>query len=166
MKARFSYLLLFLPASVMAAAVTAVLAVGAVAGGLWLYVYGDRAWPQASNILVATVAAIVFLAALAVLASAAYLFGRKREPLGGLKGSHIVLATGISALLPALVLLHQRGVGNIGPRHDSVLCADFCIARRFQSSLRSPDDTCHCLRTDGTPAVNVPMAELRSGPAQ
>ena len=45
---------------------------------------------------------------------ASYSFGKARESTGGLSMWHVALAAVVSVLLPALVLLHQWQIGNLG----------------------------------------------------
>lgn len=162
MKPRFSYLLLFLPPSVMAAFIAAVFAAGAGGGILWLFVYGDNPWPQAANNMLMAVVIVVCFATLATLSFASYSFGKKRESCGGLKWPHVALAAGISILLPALAFLHQLSVGNIGPQPDSVLCSEFCLTKNFRSSMIPHDGTCRCHGMDGREALSVSMESIRA----
>lgn len=161
-KARFSYPLVFLLPSAMAALIATVLAVGAGGGILWLFVYGDNPWPQSADNVLMAVAIAACLAIFAALSFASYSFGKKRESHGGLKWSHVALAAGISVLLPALAFLHQLGVGNIGPRPDSVLCSEFCLTRNYRSSMIPHDGTCRCHGMDGREALNVSMESVRA----
>jgi membrane-anchored protein YejM (alkaline phosphatase superfamily) len=114
MKARIAYPLLFLLPSAMAAFLSAFVAGGMGAGILWLFVYGDNTWPQGAGDAVMAFAAIVAVAVLAVLLFASYSFGKAREASGGVAKRHVAVAIVISVLLPAVALLHQWQVGNIG----------------------------------------------------
>ncbi|MGY0798930.1 hypothetical protein ACW7G0_07750 [Lysobacter sp. A286] len=162
MKARFSYLLLFLLPIVMVAIIVTVFAGGASAGILWLYVYGDNVWPQSANNVFMAVIVVVFSATLITLCLASYAFGKKRESCGGLKGSHVALAVGASILMPGLGLLHQLSVGNIGPQTDNVICSHFCLTKDFRGSRIPSDGTCRCLGTDGSAALNVSIESIRA----
>lgn len=115
MKARYSYPLLFLLPSAMAALLVAAVVVGAGAGVLWIFVYGDNPWPKSAETALMILATAVSALTLVVLIAAAYSFGKKRELAGGLSRRHIVVAASISVLIPALVLFHQWQVGNLGP---------------------------------------------------
>ena len=146
----------------MVAAIAAFVVAGLGGGILWLFVYGDDTWPQAAETFVTLVAAVAFLVTLAALSFASYAFGKRREASVGLSWQHVALAFGVSILLPALVLLHQLSVGNIGPQPDSRLCADFCTARNFSSSSFPQDGTCRCYGSDGSEALNVSMNSVRA----
>lgn len=114
MRARFAYPLLFLLPSAMAAGLVAFAVGGAFAGMLWLYAYGDNRWPDSAGVLLAACLAAAFVITLAALVGGAYAFGRQREAAGGLAKRHIVLAAAASLVLPAIALLHQWKVGNLG----------------------------------------------------
>lgn len=114
MKARYSYPLLFLLPSTMAAFLAAVVVAGAGAGVLWIFVYGDDSWPDSASTALMSLAVIASVATLAILMFASYSYGKSREPARGLARQHIVWALGISILLPAVVLLHQWQVCNFG----------------------------------------------------
>ncbi len=114
MKSRYTYPLLFLFPSAVFAGIAMVLAVGAGAGVLWLFVYGDNAWPdEAEHVLLGLAAAVGLLILLACL-FIAYRAGKSLESRGGLRRSHVLVALGLSVGLPLLVLLHQCRVGNVG----------------------------------------------------
>ncbi|MCI4569036.1 hypothetical protein [Lysobacter sp. CFH 32150] len=162
MKARFSYPLVFLLPNAMVAAIAAFVAAGLGGGILWLFVYGDDTWPQTAEYLVMGVAILASLATLTALSFASYSFGKRREASADLSWLHIALAVGISMLLPALALLHQLSVGNIGPQPDSLLCSDFCTAKKFGSSRFPQDGTCRCNGADGNEALNVSMDSVRA----
>ena len=114
MKGRYAYPLLCLVPGAMLATIAAVLAGGAGAGVLWIFVYGDNPWPASANAVVMTVASAVGLAVLAGVLLVAHRIGKSRESRGGLRPAHVVVALGLSAALPLLVLLHQWQVGNLG----------------------------------------------------
>jgi hypothetical protein len=106
--------LLFVLPSAMAAAIVAVVAAGAGAGMLWLFVYGDNGWPPSADHAVVVLAVLVSLATLAALLFASYQFGKRREASTGVSRRHVAFAIGLSILLPALVVVHQWHVGNVG----------------------------------------------------
>ena len=114
MKARYSYPLLFLLPSTMAAFLSAFVMTAALAGILWLFVYGDETWPESAGHMAMAFAVVVFLAVLAALTAASYSFGKRREGFGGVAKSHIVVAVAVAVTLPLFALLHQWQVGNIG----------------------------------------------------
>jgi hypothetical protein len=114
MKARHAYPLLFLLPSAMLAMLAAVAVAVGGAGLLWLFVYGDAGRPAAADTTLMALAGGAALLVLAMLLRACHGFGKAREPLGGVARRHVVLAVAASVGLPALVLLHQWQVGNLG----------------------------------------------------
>lgn len=98
----------------MLAFVAAFVVAAAAAGVLWIFVYGDGAWPESANTMVMVLAvaasALIFFA----LVAASYSFGKEREASGGLSRTHVFTALAVSVALPLLVLFHQWQVGNIG----------------------------------------------------
>jgi hypothetical protein len=113
-KARYSYPLLFLLPSAMIAVLAAFVVVGAGAGVLWIFVYGDDPWPESTNSVLMAIATITSVLTFATLVALSYFFGKNRETKGSLCRSHAVVALGVSVGFPLLVALHQWQVGNIG----------------------------------------------------
>jgi hypothetical protein len=114
MKARYSYPLLFFLPSAMVAFLAAFVVVGAGAGVLWIFVYGDNPWPKSADMTLMVLATAASVVTFALLATSAYSFGKSREATGGLSTRHIVIAITASIVIPALVLLQQWQVGNLG----------------------------------------------------
>lgn len=161
MKRRYLYALLYaVPAFIVAAIVTVVVTV-AIAGVLWIFVYGDNPWPsfvdRYSPMFIVAVLATTWL----VLLAAVLAWGRRQEARASLDRKHVYFAAGATLSLVLLVLVQQRSVGNIGPRPDVLACSDFCTARKFGASRFPQDGTCGCYDTDGTEALRVPMGRIR-----
>ncbi|MCK8115385.1 hypothetical protein [Anaerosoma tenue] len=114
MKARYSYLLLFLVPSAMIAFLVMAFTVGAGAGALWIFVYGDSPWPESSRTLLAVFGAVVFIATLAMLLVASFRYGKRREGFKGLSKGHAITAVGISVLIPLLILLRLWSGWHLG----------------------------------------------------
>lgn len=114
MKARYSYPLIFLLPSAMVAFLAAFVVVGAGAGVLWIFVYGDNTWPKFANTALMSLAVVASAATLALLLYTGYSYGKKSESAGGLAKRHVVWAILISILLPALVLLRQWQISALG----------------------------------------------------
>ena len=114
MKARYSYLLLFLVPSAMIAFLAMAFTVGAGAGAFWIFVYGDSPWPESSRTLLVAVGAVVFIATLAMLLVAGFVYGKRREGSGGLSKGHAIAAVGVSVLIPLLILLRLWRGGHLG----------------------------------------------------
>jgi hypothetical protein len=84
---------------------------------LWIFVYGDNPWPTSASTLLMVLAVAASVITLLALVFAAYIFGKNREATGGPSARHIVIAATASVLIPALVLLQQWQVGNLGHAH-------------------------------------------------
>jgi hypothetical protein len=157
MQKRYLYSILFGIPGCIIGLLIAGLATGAVAGALWLYVFGDDPWPHGTTrvlpILFVTVFLLVWLGAIV----AGYRAGRRLEAVPGLDRRHLLISAGATALPLLLVALHQLRVGNLGPVSDSVWCSDFCRARGYTGSGMPPRDsgdrTCTCYDSRGRAAL-------------
>jgi hypothetical protein len=164
MKKRYWYLLLFgVPAS-LAAIIVATLLFGAVAGCLWLFALGDNPWPSSVDIMLTVGFMLVFVTVWAALLVAAYLLGKKQEAQAAPHPGHVLAAVGGTVLLVLLVVAQQWRVGNLGPKSDGELCADFCRDQGFAGSGMPPRDagaaSCSCFDAQGRETVQVPMGEI------
>jgi hypothetical protein len=163
MRRRYSYLLLFgLPAA-LCAAMPSMLLLGAAAGAMWIFVYGDNPWPASAQTMLATLAGLAFVAILSGLLAIAYRVGRAQEERAAFNPSHLRFALGSVALLLAIAIGYQWKVGNVGPRSDGEVCADFCTMRGFNGSSTPPRNsglsTCACMDGKGREAVTAPMLD-------
>jgi hypothetical protein len=149
---RHAYVLIFAIPTVLAAAVGAALVTGAVAGSLWLYVFGDNPWPAAAQ----TGLAVTFVAATAIFGAAlltlAYRVGAREESRAALNKAHVGIAIGATALLAIFIGMRATGT-RIGGPTDSELCADYCLSQGFSGSGLPPrdsgDTTCTCFGDGG-----------------
>ena len=162
MRRRYTYLLLFAFPCLLAAAMMSMLVVGAAIGAMWIFVYGDNPWPAAAETTLAVLAGGTFALALASLLSIALRVGRAQEERAQLNPAHLRLALGSTALL-LLAGGYQWKAGNLGPRSDGEVCADFCTMRGFNGSSMPPGmagaPTCSCLDGKGTAAVTASIPE-------
>jgi len=167
-KRRYLYLLLFSVPIVLASAVVAFAVFGAAAGIVWLFLAGDTPWPPAADILLGAVFVLAFAASALAFTSWAYAVGRQAEASAALNGAHVWAAVEVTALLLLVVVAYQWHVGNIGPKTDGVLCADFCRGKGFAGSGMPPRTagaaTCTCFDPQGREAVTVPMGEVGPRP--
>ena len=153
MKKRYIYSVLFGVPGLVIALVFAFLVFGAGAGVLWIFVYGDNPWPASAEKILPALFVGAFLTAWLVFIVAGFIFGKRLESKPGLSGRHI-LASVLATLVPVvLMVLHQYSVGNIGTKHVSVICSDFCRNKGYSASVMPPRDsndrTCTCLDSDG-----------------
>jgi len=165
MRRRYSYVLFFAVPAFLASLVVSGLLFGAGAGALWLFVFGDNPWPSAAGNVLAGGFIVVFVACWIGLLSAAYIAGKKHEDSSAFDARVIWASSGATALLALLVFAHQRSVGNIGPKDDGILCAEFCQAKGYSGSGMPPrnsgDTTCSCFDAKGKEAVKAPIGEVK-----
>lgn len=161
MKKRYIYAVLFGVPGLVISLGFALLVFGAGAGFLWIFVYGDNPWPAPAEKLLPALFALAFLAAWLLVTVAGFIFGKRLESKSGLSGRHI-LGSVVATVIPAVVIiLHQYGVGNLGTKHVSVVCGDFCRSKGYSASVMPPRDsndrTCTCLNSDGSEAINISL---------
>jgi hypothetical protein len=93
-----------------------------------------------------------------------YRVGQKLEINPGINKHHILLSSGLTILLLALILLQQFSVGNLGPKSDSALCSNFCLSKGYAGSGMPPqnsgDQTCSCYDNAGHEALKVPLDSI------
>ena len=166
MKKRYLYVLLFgVPG--LAVSLTITFAVfGALAGLLWIYVYGDEPWPRSAGTILSAFFILVFLVLWISSLIAGFITGKRLEETPGLNRNHLLLSAGATILTLALIILHQFGVGNIGPESDSVLCSEFCRGRGYPASSMPPKvsgaRTCRCLDGAGQIVITESMGSIDS----
>jgi hypothetical protein len=145
----------------LASVIVSMLLFGAVAGTLWLFVFGDEPWPSIADGMMVSILVVAFLTILAAFLSAAYLAGKKQEARATMNTNHVVWSAGATALLVLLVVSHQWSVGNFGPKSDELLCSDYCKGKGFVASGMPPrntgDATCSCFDAAGREAEKVPL---------
>ena len=167
LKRRYLYVLLFGLPALLASIVISFLLLGAAAGILWIFVFGDNPWPSFAGNMLAVMLVLVCLALWVVFISAAYVVGKKQEGHASLNTWHMMASVGATALLVLLVVLHQWGVGNIGTKSYGVLCSEFCRGKGFSGSGLPPrnagEATCICFDTQGREALQVPIREVTEG---
>lgn len=165
MKKRHLYVLLYCAPALLAAAMVSVLLFGVVAGALWLFVFGDSAWPASADKMLVALFVPVCTGLWLVFISLAYAAGKKQEANPRFDAKPIAGAVGATILLVLLVVWHQWGVGNIGAKPDSLLCSDYCKNQGYASSGMPPRDTgarsCSCFDAQGRVSAAVPIADLR-----
>jgi hypothetical protein len=164
MKKRYVYTLLFGIPGLAVSLLVSLAVFGAMAGFLWLFVYGDDPWPRTTNQILPAVFVLTFAALWAVCLVAGYLTGKRFERSPGVNRKHILASAGATVLPVVLLMLHQFGVGNIGPKSDTALCSEFCLDRGYAGSGMPPRDsgmrTCFCLDGSGAVAVTESLESI------
>jgi hypothetical protein len=149
---RHAYVLIFAIPAVLAAAVGAALVTGAVAGSLWLYVFGDNPWPAAAQTGLAATFLVATAAFAAALLTLAYRTGAGEEARPSLNTAHVALAVGSTVLLAIFIGMRVTGT-RIGGPTDGELCAGYCLSQGFSGSGLPPrnsgDTTCTCFGDGG-----------------
>jgi hypothetical protein len=164
MKKRYLYAILFgIPGLSVAALLTAV-SLGAAAGFLWLFVFGDSPWPQAVQTLLPAVGLIVFVAAWAGISVWGYRYGIRQEDGRPVERRHLLIAAAATILPIVIVILHQYRVGNLGPKSDGERCSDYCNEQGYAASGMPPrnsgDRSCLCYDGKGRTVLKLPLASL------
>lgn len=164
MKKRYAYALLFGVPGFFVALLFAFAVFGVAAGLLWVFAYGDNAWPEsAAGLLPAAFFALFLLLWLASLVTG-FRVGTKLEAQPGFNRKHIVVSAVATILPVALMALQQLGVGNIGPEHDSLACSDYCQGQGHAGSGMPPRDSgdrsCSCLDDRGQEVLTVPLDSI------
>lgn len=166
MKKRYAYLLLFCVPALVAALIGTVLVAGGVAGVLWLFVYGDNPWPAWSDGLFGGVLVLAFSTLWIGMMAMAYAAGKRDEPNARIGTRPVAIAVAFTALLVLLAVLHQYGVGNLGPKSDGELCSRYCAGKGFNGSGMPPQNSgatdCSCFDAQGREAVKVPIEAVKA----
>ncbi|MEO8654416.1 MAG: hypothetical protein ABI409_09865 [Ramlibacter sp.] len=164
MKRRHLYVLVFALPALLASVMVASALFGAVAGVLWLFVFGDNAWPSSVDTVLVPLAAVALAAMWAALLSRAYAFGKRQEQTAAPMTRHVAMAAAATVLIVLLGVSYQWRVANIGPKDDGTLCSDFCRDKGYAGSGMPPRNqgaaTCSCFDGQGREAVKVPMGEV------
>jgi hypothetical protein len=164
MKKRYVYALLLGIPGLFIAGTLAILAFGALAGILWLYVYGDNPWPSYVEPLTSILFVLAVLVLWIVFIVLGYVVGKRLEKDPVLNRNHVLISIGFTVMFLLLIVLQQWSVGNIGPKSESVLCSEFCIQHGYSGSgippQNSGDRTCSCYDDSGSEALKVPLDRL------
>ena len=162
MKRRYLYALMYAVPTLLLSAIFMVVVTGAVAGALWLFVYGDDPWPSFVDRYAPMFMLTVLMSVWLTLLSAAFAWGKRQESEASFNMKTIYFSAGSTAALVLVVFLHQQGVGNIGREPDVIVCGDFCTANQFSTSRFPQDGTCRCYGPSGSEALNISMSRVRS----
>jgi hypothetical protein len=170
MKKRYLYALLFgVPGFFVAVIVTLIL-FGAVAGVLWLFVFGDDPWPSFTGPVLATLGIGTFLLFWLGLTWLGYRMGGRLEPDPRVNRGHILLSAGFTLLFILLIVAQQFRVGNLGPKSESVLCSEYCYQQGYSGSgMPVPDSgerTCSCYDTSGNETIKIPLESIETETAK
>lgn len=166
MKKRYIYTLLFFAPALLLALIFSALAVGATTGALWLFVLGDNSWLAVVGQGLSLLFTLTFLGLWLALLVVGFMTGKKLEVYPVLNKKHLLISLALTIGPCLLIVLHQRSVGNLGPKSDTLLCGDFCSEKGYATSGTPPrnsaDRSCICYDNDGNEIIKVPMKNLFS----
>lgn len=152
-----------LPA-LLGAALVALVLFATVAGGLWLFVFGDNPWPAWADAMLTAGIALSFLGFWAGFLALAYQAGRKQESRAAFDAKHAWAAAAISIGVILVMLLYSWRVGNIGPPTVVENCSSYCRSRGYAGSgtppKNAPEQTCSCYDAQGREALKLPLGDL------
>jgi hypothetical protein len=170
MKKRVLYSLLFGIPGFFVAGITSVVLFGALAGVLWLFIFGDNPWPDSMQKILPVLLVLTFLIVWVAFIGIGYYTGKRLENDPILNKSHVLISAVLTAACILFIILQQWSVGNIGPKSDTTLCSDYCSAQGYSGSgmppLNSGDRTCSCYDSSGKEALKIPLEKLKPGPSK
>jgi len=165
MKKRYIYLLLFLIPGLFASVLITLALFGAAYGALWLFVYGDTAWPDWTEQVMPFLLLVIFSSTWITAIITGYFVGKKLERVSGFDVKHLWISLGFTLLTIVIMLFHQLSIGNLGPKSDSQLCGDYCSELGYDMSSVSPRDSggkiCSCLGRNGEEEISLSIEDLQ-----
>jgi hypothetical protein len=165
MRRRHLYALMYALPALLAAVIAAALLLAASAGALWLFVFGDDPWPRFAETLLTATFVGSGLTLWAALLAAAYAVGKAEESRPALNRAHVWLSVALTAGLAGLIAARVWGLGQLGPKPDTQVCADYCLAEGFAGSGMPPRDsgdrTCSCYDSQGQEARRINVTDLQ-----
>jgi hypothetical protein len=164
MKRRYIYSILFgVPGFIVSLTVSFVV-IGFAGGVLWIYVFGDNPWPEYIEKTLAVLFVLVFLTAWLASLTIGFIMGKKLEQNPTLNRKHVLISIGVTITAILFIVFHQWGVGNLGPKSDSLRCSDFCRQKGYPASSMPPQDSgersCSCLDRTGHEIIKVPIDSI------
>ena len=161
MKRRYLYALLFGLPGLFVAGIISIILFGALAGILWIYVFGDTRWPFHAEGLLSIVFVLTVLAIWIGSITLGYIVGKRRENDPVLNRKHVLISVGLTLMFLLLILFQQWSVGSLGPKSDAVLCSDFCTQHGYAGSgmppVSSGERTCSCYDHSGNEVLIIPL---------
>jgi hypothetical protein len=163
-KKRYIYAALFGVPGLILSAIINVFAAGVVVGGLWIFVFGDNAWPPMVEQLLPFVIIIVFLVLLLAFVVVGYFVGKNEEQKPGLNRNHLLASAGVIIASVLLIMFYLINNGTIGPKTDTQICSDYCTREGYSASGMPPrnsgDRTCSCFDPTGNEKIKIPLESI------
>jgi hypothetical protein len=164
MKKRYIYGLLFGIPGFFISLIISVGILGAATGILWSYFFGDSPWPASAERALSGLFVFVFLILWISSITIGFIIGKRLEEHPALNQKHVLISVGLTVMIIAFIILQQWSMGNLGPKSDSVLCADFCTQKGYSGSGMPPrnsgDRSCSCYDDSGNEALKVPLDSI------
>lgn len=164
MKKRYVYVLLYgVPGFLLSLLITFSL-FGTLAGFLWLFLFGDDPWPAFLETLMPLLFIITFLILWLVMIILGYSTGKRLEDGSNLNRRHVLASIAATILVTSLILLYQFRAGNLGSKHVTLICTEYCLAQGYAMSSMPPRDSgeliCSCYDESGQETVNILIDEI------
>lgn len=140
------------------------LATGATAGVFWVFIFGDNSWPDYAGKILTAVYGIGLVGGFLASLALGYSTGKKHEVDSELNKRHVLISIILTFVPLLIIVLHQWSVGNIGKKHDSIICIDYCLEQGYSSSGMPPkdsgDESCICYADNGEEVIKRPIKEI------
>ncbi len=166
MKKRYIYSLLFGVPGLLVSLIVSVIAFGAVAGILWIYILGDNPWPRSAGTILPMVFIFVFFALWFAFVVIGFITGKNLEENLEMNTKHILASVCVTIVAVFSILLHQLNAGNLVPISDTVLCAEICREQGYSASGMPPKDSgersCICFDRYGQETMRIPINVVSS----
>jgi len=167
MKKRYVYALLFgIPGFFIAGIITLFVS-GALFGVFWLFIFGDNPWPASIETIASILIVFIFSALWIGAIMFGYRTGKGLENGSSVDPKHVLVSMCLTALFILFIVFQQWSAGNLGPKSDSVVCADFCTQNGYSGSGMPPqnsgDRNCSCYDDTGHEALKIPLEDIESG---
>jgi len=167
MKKRYLYSILFGIPGFFISLIISFVILGAAAGILWIYFFGDDPWPPSTEILLPILFAVVFLMVWIAFITVGYAAGKKLENDPVLNKKHVLISSGLTIMFILFIVIQQLSVGNIGPKSEGVVCSEFCSRQGYLASGMPPEDSgeksCSCFDDAGNEVLKVPLESTTPG---
>ena len=164
MKKRYLYTLLFGIPGFFIAGIISLFVLGALFGVLWIFIFGDNPWPASTETFTSILFVFSFLVLWIGSMILGYQIGRGLENGSSVDRKHVLISVSVTALFILFIVFQQWNVGNLGPKSDSVVCAEFCTQKGYSTSgmppLNSGDRSCSCYDNTGHEVLKIPLISI------
>jgi hypothetical protein len=164
-KKRYIYAALFgIPGLILSVIITVFFTAGMLVGALWIFVFGDNAWPPMVEQLLPYVLGLIFLVLLLFFFVVGYWVGIRAEQNPGLNKGHLVASGAMTTVFLLLIVLSLVSNGTLGPKTDTQICSDYCTREGYSASGMPPrnsgDRRCSCFDETGNKKITIPLESI------